>query len=647
MAAPEITDELRQTWSQLGELGSRTRIRSDGTIVPTDQPLPEALLKALQKVVIAEPDEPVNPDLILGDEIGRGGMAMVHRARQMPIRRDVAIKRLREDLSLESAKGELLREALIVSQLEHPNILPIYDIRVDAEGDPVLVMKRIDGVCWWDIINDPNDPDYQRFGHFTLEWHLQTMVQVTHAISYAHAKGIIHRDIKPENVMIGEFGEVYVLDWGIAVALDDRYGGQLPTRADVKTVVGTPAYLAPEMTEADGNALSTATDVYLLGSTLHEILTGEPPHQGDTVVDKMLSAAQSVPKEYPDNVPRELAGICRRAMARRPEERYDDVGEMREALLAFLDHRSSMQVAGEAFARFEALKHLIADAAPEDIEDELQINSLFGECRFGFKQALQMWPDNPEARQGLQEALETMAHFEIGRGSTAAAASLISELPEPRPDLLADLQRMRAQEGRRLQRIREVEGSAGSGWAVGLMMVVILAWAGGYGARFWLAKLNVYVMDTAYMAIFGVIVAGSSAVLALLLRSRLSRNRSSRWLTAAALILAAAMASDWTFVWLQGLPSDATVAHGMAITTVVLGLCSLLADVRLLTGALAFVVSYAVIIYEPRGAPVAYGVAALITGLSALVAWRPSSVIADPDAYYLADETSDDYAASR
>src|SRR5262249_53205231 len=153
---------------------------------------------------------------------------------------------------------------------------------------------------------------------------------------FAHSRGVIHRDIKPENIMVGGFGEVYLLDWGIAATVGDGHS---------HTLVGTPAYLAPEMVL--GEPLTAQTDVYLLGATLHEILTGRTRHAGSTVMEVLHLAAQSTPFQYDASIPDELARLCNRATARAPKDRPASAAELREALVDYLRHATARAL-GEA-----------------------------------------------------------------------------------------------------------------------------------------------------------------------------------------------------------------------------------------------------------------------------------------------------------
>jgi len=159
-------------------------------------------------------EEGVACDFRVLERLGRGGMGTVHLARQESLRREVAVKRLRPDTSNESTRQALIHEALVTGSLEHPNIVPIHALgRVD-EAEPMLVMKRVEGVSWQTLIQQPEREAYRGHRPDRLRRHLDILKQVAQAVHFAHSRGVIHRDLKPENVMLGEYGEVYVVDWG-------------------------------------------------------------------------------------------------------------------------------------------------------------------------------------------------------------------------------------------------------------------------------------------------------------------------------------------------------------------------------------------------------------------------------------------------
>ena len=242
---------------------------------------------------------PGSSRVALGETLGRGGMGLVRIGQQLSMGREVAVKTTRADRRSERATLELLREAWVTGALEHPNILPIYDVGIDEEGAPVIVMRRVDGEDW-DALMRAGETVAARYGEEDLlEWNLRVLMQVCSALSSAHERGLIHRDLKPANVMLGRFGEVYLVDWGIAVSVGDDGEGRFPKPEGGGEVVGTPAYMAPEMLAGRSEQLGPRTDVYLVGAVLYEILVGHAPHRQSELggfVDSVMHSPPGDPR---------------------------------------------------------------------------------------------------------------------------------------------------------------------------------------------------------------------------------------------------------------------------------------------------------------------------------------------------------------
>jgi len=327
----------------------------------------------------------------------------------------------------------LLREALIAARLEHPNVVPVHLLGRGEDGAPVFVMRRIEGVPWSDVLRDEAAaPGMFAGARDPLEMHLRVFLEVCGAVQFAHARGIVHRDLKPENVMLGAFGEVYVVDWGIALSLHDD--PRLPRLADARGVVGTPAYLAPEMALGDVAALSPRTDVYLLGAVLHRVLTGAPPHAVGDLVACVEHAARSPAMSYPPTVPSDLVEVCRRAMHRDPAARYASADALRRAVQDCLQHRGSWALSAEADRRAQSLTEALAEArGGDDPALAARVQALATECCFGYRQALAAWDGNESAREGLQSVLEQMVDHALSRRDPRAAEELLAQLPRPSP----------------------------------------------------------------------------------------------------------------------------------------------------------------------------------------------------------------------
>jgi serine/threonine-protein kinase len=257
----------------------------------------------------------------LGESLGKGGMGEVWRATDARLERDVAIKRLLPELDDPRMIARFLREARVQGQLDHPAVVPIHDLDVDDAGRPFFAMQRVTGTTYDKLLALESPPRHHL---------LAKLVDACLAIELAHTRGIVHRDIKPSNLMLGDFGEIYVLDWGIAKVLDatdsdddkhvDVDGTAIATRTG--TQPGTPSYMAPE--QARGDAPGPHVDVYQLGCVLYEILAGtRVPMPG-----ARPSAAAEVPPELDD--------LCARALALAPSER-PTARQLAEGLQTYLE----------------------------------------------------------------------------------------------------------------------------------------------------------------------------------------------------------------------------------------------------------------------------------------------------------------------
>ncbi|HEY4182892.1 MAG TPA: serine/threonine-protein kinase [Kofleriaceae bacterium] len=253
--------------------------------------------------------------------IGLGGMGEVVAATDDRIGRDVAIKRMRDTRPDAQHVSRFLREARIQARLDHPAIVPVHELGTDTAGRPYFVMKRISGRTLAQYLVD--GAPSQRM--------LRTLVDVCLAIDLAHSRGVIHRDLKPANIMLGDYGEVYVLDWGVARVQSERSEQSIVVRADIDTpndgtqagsVLGTPGYMAPEV--ITGEPAQGPADVYALGCILFEILSEQPLHpRGTPAIATTLASPQERPTQRVGDrsIPPELDRLCFEALAQRPGER--------------------------------------------------------------------------------------------------------------------------------------------------------------------------------------------------------------------------------------------------------------------------------------------------------------------------------------
>ena len=231
-------------------------------------------------------NEPEAPDSSSGSEryqmrglLGEGGMGEVHLAYDRDLRRHLAIKTVREGAD-KAQLWRFLKEAQVLGQLGHPNIVAVYEMGLTENKQPYYAMPLVHGETLHRILNgiQAEDPDYLRA--FSLTRLMQIFLQVVLALEYAHVKGVVHRDIKPTNIMVGQHGEVLLLDWGVAKLVGDTEV-ETAAKADITQsgfAVGTPTYMSPE--QVRGDPVDSQSDVYALGILMYEILTLGPPFRG-------------------------------------------------------------------------------------------------------------------------------------------------------------------------------------------------------------------------------------------------------------------------------------------------------------------------------------------------------------------------------
>jgi len=277
-------------------------------------------------------------------EIARGGMGVIRKVFDARIERHAALKVIDPQLATHpEALGRFLDEARITGQLDHPNIVPVYDVEMDGGGIPTaLLMKLIEGKTLTERIGPPGTHHDER----TLTGLLEIVLKVCDAVAFAHSRGVLHRDLKPDNVMIGEFGQVYVMDWGCAHIMA-RGKRKLPEGAPRRTffeadgtVIGTPGYMAPEQARGDSDQLDERTDVFGLGGILYHVLTGDAPYPGESSSGVVELARRGAVRAPSDVVGRPLPpGLCRiamRALSAKREDRYESALDLKSDVERFL-----------------------------------------------------------------------------------------------------------------------------------------------------------------------------------------------------------------------------------------------------------------------------------------------------------------------
>jgi serine/threonine protein kinase len=299
-----------------------------------------------------EPEIKADRCLSLGSQFAEGGMSLLMDAIDTNLMRTIAMKLLREDMKKdEHALNHMVVEAQITAQLDHPNIVPIYELGIYKKNQLFFTMKKVYGKPLYEIIDEQDISSRTENDLFRM---IQIMIKVCDAVSYAHSKGVLHRDLKPANIMVGNFGQVYLMDWGIArvkANAESTAAGleipelkkrkkYIPIEEEQGAVVGTPCYMAPEQASGDIDAIDERSDVFSLGAIIYQILTGEPPIWGDSLVDMVLNA-RKCEIQLPDEkvnfpLPVGLVKIAMKAMSKEPAERYQSVEELKSALENFL-----------------------------------------------------------------------------------------------------------------------------------------------------------------------------------------------------------------------------------------------------------------------------------------------------------------------
>jgi len=365
------------------ERGAKARAGGEGALVQVQRALLESAPKITERVESDAGMESVRPDsssdplwdgrIRIKGEVGRGAMGFILRGRDTRLRRELALKvapASREELPKQQL-ARFIEEAQVTAQLEHPNVVPVHDFGVDPDGRAYFSMKLIRGQSLEEILEKRGRGDAKTLSEFGLRRLLDVFMQVCQALEYAHAKGVIHRDLKPANIMVGDFSEVLVMDWGVAKlkgrpdrpvpsqnpSQPDSEQSPMPSmvsieskgvssvraektawRTQLGTVVGTPAYMSPE--QAQGESVDERSDLYSLGVMLYELLTGRVPFDDDdplVIMTRHLSDAPERPSKVNPSAPLALEELALRMLEKDPERRSLTLAQVRAHIQNYIE----------------------------------------------------------------------------------------------------------------------------------------------------------------------------------------------------------------------------------------------------------------------------------------------------------------------
>ena len=469
-------------------------------------------------------------------------------------------------------------------------------------------MKRVEGVVWRELLRSPQHPQWAQLGpEEPLVVHIQILMQLCNALELAHRRGVVHRDIKPDNVMVGAFGEVYLVDWGLAV---DVGQGQVGSRH----LAGTPAYMAPEMIA--GLPVDARTDVLLLGATLHEVLTGAPPHAGRTLIEVLEAGYSSATGDYHD-APGELAVLCRQAMSREIDDRPPSARAFRDRLAAFLSHRASAALARRG-------RELLAELGRAQVSG-LARRTLLEECLVTLRLALKEWPESPSAAAALDDWRLAALATETEEGNLAAARHLLQQITNPPEELAAAVreledrlarEREAAERGRRTDFESDARIGARERRIVGRCLmaanVLIASVAIPRSMRGALDALQILLFAAAFCALF--------ALLVVVFRRRALGNDYARQ-TVALLGLLAVLLVHRAAGWFSSRPVEEILVGDLLIVAGVCGAGGVVLARMWFVGLLAGLAGACLGIWDPPLASPAFASTGFLLALVALISW--------------------------
>ncbi|MGI8907115.1 MAG: protein kinase domain-containing protein [Candidatus Sumerlaeaceae bacterium] len=419
----DFPDDPNVSWRP--DPGKEFSHRLDEVFAQTTPLPPRSVAGDINSALTSKAAEKRPAAYLLNSVVAQGGHGEIWKAVQVSLSRSVAVKKVRRkyyqqggEQSLRLLEMAFHKEALVTGRLDHPSIVPIYDIGADQNGRPLLAMKLVLGTEWTNVIID--DAQLDRSAFFAK--HLPILLSVAQAVAFAHSRAVIHRDLKPSQVMVGEYGEVYLMDWGLAAIFDDLAlpVGDAPTlpysvsAKDAINPAGTTCYMAPEQTESTGERLGPWTDIFLLGGILYRLLTETPPYDEETS-KKAFEKARNGIVDPPElrapylEIPHELSRIAMQALSREIGDRYSSVQEFIAALEAYLhgtNRRTESQNLTEQAAR---------------LFEQSPTYPILSQADNILSRALNLWADNTDAYKLQQQGLVSFAELAVSQGDLGLA----------------------------------------------------------------------------------------------------------------------------------------------------------------------------------------------------------------------------------
>lgn len=388
--------------------------------------------------------------------LGTGSTGRVYLARDNNLERDLALKFLHKNDSAQlSAIQRLIHEARMTARLEHPNILPLYDLGYTEKGPVYFSMRKAHGESLGAIMRRIKKGEPAPAVMATDLDKIEVFLKLCEAVAYAHHRGVIHQDIKPDNVMIGDFGEVVLVDWGTAYSTRDNEPSDC-------SLVGTPAYMSPE--QARGERADKRSDIYCLGATLYHLLTLQHPTRSDDVhtfwAMKRRGELSPLDTTAVAHVPSLLVAACLKAMAADPDDRFSSVSALQSALRQYQRHAESISLVSAAQS--------VADRAARGADYEY-----FREAITQLKNALSMWPENPQAQSLLCTTRKSFAESALTKGDYELAISIVRQEPALK-DILDRAVELRNKRNIRRKHTRAAWGVAGFFGVIVLSLAVYL-----------------------------------------------------------------------------------------------------------------------------------------------------------------------------